>query len=74
MAHWLVIGLGNPGAQYEGTRHNTGRMAVEYFAKSAKFHEWKEDKKSKSLVSRGLIGPPLHKASAGQGDRREHRE
>ena len=64
---WIIVGLGNPGYEYEGTRHNTGRMAVEYFAKSAKFHEWKEDKKSKSLVSRGLIGPPLHKASAGQG-------
>lgn len=53
---WIIVGLGNPGYEYEGTRHNTGRMAVEDFAKHAKFSEWREDKKSKSLVSRGLVG------------------
>lgn len=29
---WIVIGLGNPGPQYEGTRHNIGEMAVQLFA------------------------------------------
>lgn len=53
---WIIIGLGNPGYEYEGTRHNTGRMAVEYFAGRAKFSEWKEDRKAKSLVSRGIVG------------------
>ncbi len=56
---WVIVGLGNPGYEYEGTRHNSGRMAVEDFAKTAKFSEWKEDKKSKSLVSRGLVGKTL---------------
>ena len=52
---WIIVGLGNPGYEYEGTRHNTGRMAVEDFAKYAKFSGWREDKSAKSLVSRGLV-------------------
>ena len=29
----LIIGLGNPGNNYENTRHNMGWMAVDHFAK-----------------------------------------
>ncbi len=30
---WLVIGLGNPGPQYEHTRHNIGQMVVDELAR-----------------------------------------
>ncbi|MCZ7447790.1 aminoacyl-tRNA hydrolase [Agrobacterium rhizogenes] len=50
----IIAGLGNPGAQYAGNRHNIGFMAVDALQRLPSFAPW--SKKFKAEISEGEIG------------------
>ncbi|KKT75816.1 MAG: Peptidyl-tRNA hydrolase [Candidatus Peregrinibacteria bacterium GW2011_GWA2_44_7] len=49
----IIVGLGNPGKQYEKTRHNIGFMAVDGLREKLKFPSFRHETKFKAEVSRG---------------------
>jgi len=49
----ILVGLGNYGEEYVGTRHNIGRDFLIWFAKKNKFSEFKNDSFLKALISEG---------------------
>jgi peptidyl-tRNA hydrolase, PTH1 family len=51
----LIVGLGNPGREYEATRHNAGAMAISLFARGKRW-PLKASRIFKSLISEGRIG------------------
>ncbi len=50
----IFAGLGNPGSQYAGNRHNIGFMAVDAIHRRHSFSPW--SKKFKALIAEGEIG------------------
>lgn len=52
---YIFVGLGNPGDEYKNSRHNTGRIVLEYLRNAGDFSEWKHNVKLNALVSQGVI-------------------
>lgn len=52
---FVIVGIGNPGKEYLGTRHNSGRSAVELVAKNEGFDEFVFNKTANAIVSNGKI-------------------
>lgn len=52
---WLVVGLGNPGAQYQDTRHNIGFRVLEAYSQRYLI-EGRSQSKFKAIVGTGM-GP-----------------
>jgi PTH1 family peptidyl-tRNA hydrolase len=51
---YIIVGLGNPGKKYEGTRHNIGFEAIDYLARKHNIPVKKM--KHKALLGEGTIG------------------
>jgi PTH1 family peptidyl-tRNA hydrolase len=49
----VILGLGNPGAQYEATRHNVGWLVLDHLADVWRLAPWRTD--GVSLSATGLV-------------------
>jgi PTH1 family peptidyl-tRNA hydrolase len=50
----VIVGLGNPGREYEDTRHNVGWWLLDELVRRWHFEAWRKD--GESLTSTGLVG------------------
>ncbi|MEG1576004.1 MAG: aminoacyl-tRNA hydrolase [Clostridium sp.] len=50
---YIIAGLGNPGKEYEGTRHNTGFMTIDVLAD--RYNIDIREKAHKALIGKGVI-------------------
>lgn len=50
----LIIGLGNPGAIYQKTRHNAGFLCLDFLRTTFGFEPFSLDKKMSALITDGI--------------------
>ena len=51
---FIIVGLGNPGKEYEGTRHNAGFDVIDRLADQ--YHISVEERKHRAFCGKGVIG------------------
>lgn len=67
----LIVGLGNPGDQYEDTRHNIGFMVVDHVSKelSTTTVSWQEDMRANAWITKAgdtiLVKPKTYMNNSG---------
>ena len=52
----IIAGLGNPGQEYEHTRHNSGREIAQAIRKAWNFPDFRFEKKWNAEISEGKVG------------------
>jgi peptidyl-tRNA hydrolase, PTH1 family len=50
---YIIVGLGNPGKEYQNTRHNIGFQVIDAIAE--KNHITVKEKKHKALIGKGMV-------------------
>lgn len=51
MSYRLIVGLGNPGSEYEGTRHNIGFRVLDAFAAKRSASSWEKNRNLKGDIA-----------------------
>ena len=55
MSMLLIIGLGNPGKEYEKTRHNIGFVVLNKLMADLELDDWADNKKFRAEIAEGKI-------------------